>query len=221
MPSFNLSELFESVVDAVPDRVAIASPGRRLTYAELDERSNRLAHHLSAQGIGAGDHVGLQLLNGTEYLEGMLAAFKLRAVPVNVNHRYVERELVHLFDDADLVALVVHGSFTERVAKVAGEITTLRHIVVVDDGTEVAAGLDVVDYEEALAAASPDRGFDRAQRRRPLHRVHRRHHRHAQGRPLASRGPLLRGARRRRPHAGQGPAHRSRRPWPIGCPTSR
>jgi acyl-CoA synthetase (AMP-forming)/AMP-acid ligase II len=157
--SFNLSELFESVVDAVGDRLAIASPGRRLSYAELDERANRLAHHLAANGVGAGDHVGLQLLNGTEYLEGMLAAFKLRAVPININHRYVERELEHLFDDADLVALIVHGTFTERVAKVAPSIGTLRHVVVVDDGSPVATGLDAVDYEAALAGASPARDF--------------------------------------------------------------
>ena len=160
MTSYNLAELFESVVDAVADRVAIASPGRRVTYAELDERANRLAHHLAANGIGAGDHVGLQLLNGTEYLEGMLAAFKLRAVPVNINHRYVERELTHLFDDADLAALVVHGSFTDRVAKIVGEIETLRHVVVVDDGSAVAAELGAVDYEAALAAASPARDFE-------------------------------------------------------------
>jgi acyl-CoA synthetase (AMP-forming)/AMP-acid ligase II len=160
MSSFNLAELFESIVDKVGDRVAIASPGRRLTYAELDERATRLAHHLASQGIGDGDHVGLQLLNGSEYLEGMLAAFKLRAVPVNINHRYVERELVHLFDDADLVALVVHGAFTERVANVVSSIPSLRHVVVVDDGTSVAAGLDAVDYEDALAAASPVRDFE-------------------------------------------------------------
>jgi 3-oxocholest-4-en-26-oate---CoA ligase len=157
--SFNLSELFEHVVDAVGERPALATPARRLTYAELDERANRLAHHLAAQGIGAGDHVGLQLLNGTEYVEGMLAAFKLRAVPVNINHRYVERELLHLFTDADLVALIVHGAFTERVANLVDQVPTLRHLMVVDDGTDVSDQLRAVDYETALAAASPERGF--------------------------------------------------------------
>jgi acyl-CoA synthetase (AMP-forming)/AMP-acid ligase II len=161
MSTYNLSELFESIVDAVDaDRVAISSPVRSLTYAELDERANRLAHHLAANGVVAGDHVGLHLLNGTEYLEGMLAAFKLRAVPVNINHRYVERELRHLFEDADLVALIAHGAFTDRVAKVLPEVGTVRHVVVVADGRPVAAGLAHVDYEQALAAASPARGFE-------------------------------------------------------------
>jgi acyl-CoA synthetase (AMP-forming)/AMP-acid ligase II len=159
MSSFNLSELFELVADAVPERTAVVSPARRQTYAELDERATRLANHLAANGIGAGDHVGLQLLNGTEYLEGMLAAFKLRAVPVNINHRYVERELAHLFDDADLAALVVHGTFAARVAAVAPRIDTLRHVVVVDDGTDVPEGLGAVDYEAALASSPSTRSF--------------------------------------------------------------
>src|SRR4051812_3561673 len=91
--SYNLSALFEQVADAVPDREALVTPARRLTFRELDERATRAAHLLAELGIGRGDHVGLQLLNGSEYLELMLGAYKLRAVPVNVNYRYVEREL--------------------------------------------------------------------------------------------------------------------------------
>jgi 3-oxocholest-4-en-26-oate---CoA ligase len=158
--SYNLSELFERVVDAVPEREAVASPGRRLTYAELDERANRLAHHLEAAGVGAGDHIGLQLLNGTEYLEGMLAAFKLRAVPINVNYRYVERELHHLFDDADLVAVVFSRQFGPRIGAVAARLPELHHLVVVEDGTDEPVPEGAVAYEEALAAGSSDRGFE-------------------------------------------------------------
>jgi acyl-CoA synthetase (AMP-forming)/AMP-acid ligase II len=150
MSSFNLAELFESVAATVPDRCAIASPGRRLTYRQLDERASRLANHLSARGIGARDHVGLYLLNGTEYLEAMLAAFKLRAVPININYRYIERELEHLFDDAELAALIFDASFAERVASVAPAVSTLRHLLVVGGGVAGVEG-----YEPSLAAASP------------------------------------------------------------------
>src|SRR3954469_8559585 len=97
----------------------MVTSARRLTYAELDARANRLANHLIAHGIGPGDHIGLQLLNGTEYIEAMLAAFKVRAVPINVNFRYVENELRYLFHDADLVALVSHRQFGPRVAAAA------------------------------------------------------------------------------------------------------
>jgi 3-oxocholest-4-en-26-oate---CoA ligase len=154
---FNLADLFELVADAVPDREVIVSPGRRLTFAQLDERSNRLAHAFAAAGIAAGDHIGLQLLNGSEYLEGMLAAFKLSAVPVNVNFRYVENELRHLYDDADLVAVVHHRRFSPRVAAAADAAPKVKHLFVVDDdsGEDIAGG--AVDYEQALADAAADR----------------------------------------------------------------
>ena len=159
--TFNLCDLFELVVDAVPDREAMVAGDRRLTYGELDRRANRLAHHLLATGVRAGDHVGLQLLNGTEYVEAMLAAFKIRAVPINVNYRYVDAELAHLFDDADLVALVLHRQFCPRVAAVAPRLARLRRFVVVEDGTGEADMAEAVSYEDALASASPDRDFDR------------------------------------------------------------
>ena len=81
--TFNLADLFESVVDVVPQRLAVSTPARDLTFAELDERANRLATHLADHGVGADDHVALLLRNGTEYLETTFAAFKIRAVPVN------------------------------------------------------------------------------------------------------------------------------------------
>ena len=114
---FNLAELFETVARTVPDREAVVHGDRRLTYAELDERAGRLAAVLAGAGVGVDDHVGLHLWNGTEYLEGMLAAFKLRAVPVNINYRYVADELRYLFDDADLVALVHEPAFAPLVAE--------------------------------------------------------------------------------------------------------
>ena len=159
--TFNLCDLFELVVDAVPDREAMVAGDRRLTYGELDCRANRLAHHLLATGVRAGDHVGLQLLNGTEYVEAMLAAFKIRAVPININYRYVGAELTHLFDDADLVALVLHRQFCPLVATAAVGLARLRRFVVVEDGTREADLEEAVSYEDALARSSPDRDFDR------------------------------------------------------------
>src|SRR5262249_33541540 len=105
---FNLADLWEAVADAVLDREAMGCGPRRRPYAEADERATRLAHHLAGTGIGPGDHVALYLFNGTEYLEAMLAAFKLRAVPINVNYRYGEDELRYLLADADARAVVFH-----------------------------------------------------------------------------------------------------------------
>ncbi|MEU6084846.1 acyl-CoA synthetase [Streptomyces sp. NPDC047108] len=165
---FNLADLFESVVDVVPDREALVyvdHPGtgaeRRLTYAGLDAVANRLAHHLADSGIRPGEHVGLHLYNGVEYLQTVLACLKIRAVPVNVNYRYVEEELVYLYRDADLAALVFDAEFTERVAGALHHTTALRHLIRAGTPDADAPRLSVppVEFTDAEAAGSPGRGF--------------------------------------------------------------
>ncbi|MCB0972350.1 MAG: AMP-binding protein, partial [Acidimicrobiales bacterium] len=93
---FNIADLFERAVDAVPDRTALVCGDRSLTFAELDAEANQLAHHLQDQGFGHGDHIGIYGQNSAEWLIAMIAIFKIRAVPININFRYVEDELVYL-----------------------------------------------------------------------------------------------------------------------------
>ncbi len=137
--TWNMADLFEVVVDAVPDRECMVSGDRRLTYRRLEERSNRLAHWLAAQGVGKDSHIGIHAYNCTEWIEAFVAAMKLRAAAVNVNFRYVEDELRYLFDDADLVALVHGPEFDPPF-----------------DGPKLRIG---EDYEAALTASSPERDF--------------------------------------------------------------
>ena len=159
-PTFHLADLFESVADAVGDRLAVVAGDRRITYSQLEDRANRLANHLRAQGIGPGDHVGLYLANDAAFVEALLATFKLRAVPINVNHRYVEDELAYLFADADLVAVVHHRRFGPPLEVIRARTPRLRHLLAVDDGSGTdCSGLGAVDYEAALSAASPKRSF--------------------------------------------------------------
>ena len=132
--AFNLADMIEHTVDAVPDRVALVCGDRQETFAELEERANRLAHHLAAQGIGERDHIAIYSYNSLEFVEAMLAAYKLRAVPINVNYRYVEEELVYLFDNADAVAVVYQAEFAPRIAAVKDRLPQLKHLVVIDDG---------------------------------------------------------------------------------------
>ncbi len=155
---WNLADLFESVADAVPDRVALVCGEQRLRFAELEARANRCAHALAARGVGPGAHVGLYLHNGTEYVESMLACLKLRAVPVNVNFRYVEDELRYLLQDSGAVALVHQRGLGPRVASVADGLPALRARLSVEDGSGATSG-DATDYAAALAAASPEREF--------------------------------------------------------------
>jgi len=157
---FNLADLFESVADAVPDREAIVCGDERVTFAELDERATRLAHVLSKVGVEQGDHVGLYLYNGIEYVEGMLAAFKIRAVPININFRYAEEELFYLFDDADLVGIIHNREFGPRIAAVVERLPKLRTFIVVEDGSDAdCSGIGSILHDEELTKASPERDF--------------------------------------------------------------
>ncbi|MER5910698.1 acyl-CoA synthetase [Streptomyces sp. NPDC001982] len=163
---YNLADLFESVVDVVLDREALVyidnpdtGAERRLTYAELDAAANRIGHHLIDSGIRPGEHLGLHLYNGIEYLQTVLGCLKARVVPVNVNYRYVEEELAYLYRDADLVALAFDAEFTDRVAAALPRAGKLRHLVRVGTPAPGAPEVSAVPFTEAEAAGAQGRGF--------------------------------------------------------------
>ncbi|MGH9212055.1 MAG: acyl-CoA synthetase [Acidimicrobiales bacterium] len=158
--AFNLADFVEHTVDAVPERTALICGLRQATFADLEDRTNRLAHHLADQGIGRGDHVAVYSYNSIEFVEAMLAAYKLGAVPINVNYRYVADELVYLLDNSDSVAMVFQARFSPLVTAVRDRLPRLRHLLVVEDGDDVPRPTDAVPYEEALASASPARDFE-------------------------------------------------------------
>jgi acyl-CoA synthetase (AMP-forming)/AMP-acid ligase II len=166
----NLAHVHEAVAAAVPDRECIVWRDRRLTYADVTDRTRRLANHLLAQGLGvraersalAGHesgqaHLACYLHNGNEYLEAMLGAYKARVAPFNVNYRYVAEELRYLLTDAGAEAIVFHSAFAQRLAEVLPDLPRLRVLLQVDDGTGAPLLDGAVWYEEALAAASPER----------------------------------------------------------------
>lgn len=156
--SYNIADLFERAVDAVGDRTAVVCGERRLTYAGFDEEANRLANHLLAQGFGHGDHIGIYAQNSAEWLVAMVAIFKIRAVPINVNFRYVADELAYLFDNADLVALVHDREYTPRIEAVRDQAPGLRHFIVLEDTSDAdTSGLGSIRWGDAVAAASPER----------------------------------------------------------------
>jgi acyl-CoA synthetase (AMP-forming)/AMP-acid ligase II len=160
---FNLADLWERVADTVPDHLAVVDGERRFSYAEVDRRAEGLAHGLAARGIGPGDHVAVYLYNSVEYLETMLAAFKLRAVPINVNYRYVEDELRYLFTDCDAKAVVFHAEFGPKLCAISASLPLLETFVVVDDGARPSpapnteAGVGAREYEAVVRAAPPGR----------------------------------------------------------------
>lgn len=157
---YNVADMFEHTVDVVPDRTAIICEDTARTYAELEERTNRLAHHLAADGIEPGDHVGIYALNSIPWVEAVVAICKIRAVPVNVNFRYVEEELRYLFDNADLKGLFYGEEFGPRVRAVKDKLPLLKTLVMIEDGSGLdQTGLDATPYEKALANQSAARDF--------------------------------------------------------------
>jgi acyl-CoA synthetase (AMP-forming)/AMP-acid ligase II len=159
--TFNIADLFEIVVDSIPDRPAAVCGEARVSYRELDERANQLAHYLSSRGIAAGDHVGLYLYNCNEYLEGMLACFKIRAVPININYRYVGEELVYVIDNADMKACIHGREFIPALQAIRDEVPNLKVLISRDDDTDEDLSLvGAVDYETALQGQSRERDFE-------------------------------------------------------------
>lgn len=160
--SFNLADTFELAVDTYPDRECLIADGKRCTFAQMEARANRLAHYLAAQGIGKGDHVGIYAYNCMEWVETLWAVFKLRAVWININYRYVEDELAYLVANADLKALVFAREFAPLVAGVLHCMPRLEHLLVIEDGSGVSLqALETEHFEAAMAQGSPLRDFAR------------------------------------------------------------
>ncbi len=156
--AYNIADLFEHAVDYFPDRLAVACADEEVTYAELEDQANRLAHHLAEHGVGAGSHVGMCTRNRLQAIVTMLAVYKLRAALINVNYRYTANEIRYVLENADVVALVHERLYSDRVAEALPGAPSVKHTVVIDDESDLAfAG---TAYEDALASSQPERDFD-------------------------------------------------------------
>jgi 3-oxocholest-4-en-26-oate---CoA ligase len=160
---FNMALAFDAVARSVPDREAVVDRDVRLTFADVNDRSRRLATWLHQRGLGlqteraqleghesGQDHLGIYLYNGHEYIEAMVACFGARVAPFNVNYRYVEEELTYLLDNARCRALVYHAAFAPTLAAVRDKLPELEVLVQVADGSGNELLPGAVDYETII-----------------------------------------------------------------------
>ena len=170
--SFNLSTVFSTVADAIPDQPFLVWRDKRLSYAQVDSRIDGVAHYLCAAGLGchterddlAGhesgqDHLGLYLRNGNEYLEAMVGGYRARVAPFNVSYRYVEDELLYLLKDSAASALVYNAEFAPRVAAIRDNLPHLKVLIQVADESGNALLPGAVDYESITATTAPAAGL--------------------------------------------------------------
>ncbi|GGF08487.1 AMP-binding protein [Williamsia phyllosphaerae] len=140
---FNLGDIFETIADAVPDRIAIGYEGVDVSYHDLDERSNAFGHLLRDHGIGAGDHVALYLKNSLEHVYAMVALLKIGATAINVNYRYTATELAYILENSDAVAVLVELDEHQRTLSTVLPQTAVHTVLVIGDITpELAAAAD-------------------------------------------------------------------------------
>jgi acyl-CoA synthetase (AMP-forming)/AMP-acid ligase II len=170
--NFNLSDVFGTVANAIPESTFLVWRGCRLSYGEVDRRVDGFANYLASVGLGAHterhalaghesgqDHLGIYLRNGNEYLEAMIGSYRARVAPFNVRYRYVEDELLYLLTDSTSKALVYPAEFAPRVAAIRDRLPYLRVLIQVADhsGHELLPG--AVDYETVLATPAPAAGL--------------------------------------------------------------
>jgi acyl-CoA synthetase (AMP-forming)/AMP-acid ligase II len=152
---WNYAEVWEAVADRLPDAPAQRHAGSLWTWQEFDQRADAIAAHLLASGVAEQDKVAQFLYNGPEYLESVFAAFKAGLAVVNTNYRYTADELTYLWDNADIVAVVFHGAFSERCAAVRQRLPRVHTWLCVDDGSGPCPGW--ATPFEATAAPWPGR----------------------------------------------------------------
>lgn len=149
----HFANLWEAIADEVGDRTALIHGDRHVTWREYDGMAARLAEAFTAYGLQPDAKVALYLYNGIEYEVAQYAAFKIRAVPVNVNYRYTDNELLYLLDNSDAEVVVFHSSLGDRVARIRDKAAKLRAVIEVDDGGAHLEGAE--RFEDVVATHEP------------------------------------------------------------------
>ena len=153
---WNLADVFERIADQIPDELAQQQGDRVFTWAEFDRRADGVAQALLDAGLGEQDKVAQYLYNCPEYIESVYASFKAGMATVNTNYRYAADELVYLWDNADVIAVVFHGSFVPNIDEIRHRLPRIAVWSGGDDGSHPCP--DWASPYEAAATSGRGRG---------------------------------------------------------------
>ena len=155
------ASVWEKNSDAIPDQIALICGDNEVSWKDFDDRAAKLATLLDENGLGDDSKVGLYLHNSNEYLEAQYAVFKIKGVPINVNYRYKEEELVYLLDNSDSEALFYQGCYADQVSAIKDKLSKVKVFIQVDDGTSDTLDFSV-DYETSIQSNSPMERIERS-----------------------------------------------------------
>ena len=145
--NLNIASAWEAISDQIGDLTAISTSQNSESWGEFEKRSASLAKTFSEKGLKRDSKVAFYCYNGPEYLEGQFAAFKIRAIPANVNYRYLDEELVYILNNADAEAILFDSSLTERVDSVRSRCPKLKVFVRIGEGSPEDW---IINYEDAV-----------------------------------------------------------------------
>ncbi|MDC0590816.1 acyl-CoA synthetase [Gammaproteobacteria bacterium] len=148
------ASVWEKNSDVIPDKIALICGDNEVTWREYDQRASKLATLLTNAGLGDDSKVGLYLHNSNEYLESQYSVFKIMGVPINVNYRYKEEELIYLLENSDSEAIFYQSCYAEQIASIKDKLPKVKLYIQVDDKTNET--LDFAqDYESAISECQP------------------------------------------------------------------
>lgn len=147
-----IGKLLEDKAKEHPDKEAIIFEGERMTYKELDEKAERLAHFLMKRGVERGDKVAIWLPNLPEWIVAWFAIPKIGAVVVPTDPWLKSGEIEYMFGDSDTKAVITTDkagkyNFIEVLEEVKPELDKLETIVLLDGDSDK---IDTLSYDNAI-----------------------------------------------------------------------
>ena len=152
--NLDFASVWEMVSDLVPENDALICGEDIVTWKEYDDSASKIASALSEAGLAANSKAGLYLNNSNEYLIAQYAIFKVGGVPINVNYRYVEEELIYLLENSDAEAVFYHACYSSRIKEISGSLPNIKAWIEVSDGTESKFNRSL-KYEDLLNQYPP------------------------------------------------------------------